>query len=116
MKKRLDKCPSCGTDLQITEYAYQNCKAKIIGSFSQGELSSLPEELLAFLKAFIKNRRNLSEFRKELNIPYSTARSKTGITGNRYRIRSCQPSSSQSIQNNQEARRVELTMKRSLSF
>ncbi|MGD9906914.1 DUF2089 family protein [uncultured Mesotoga sp.] len=58
-KKRLDKCPSCSTDLKITEYACQKCKAKIIGSFSRGELSSLQEELLGFLKTFIKNRRNL---------------------------------------------------------
>ncbi|MCB1222674.1 MAG: DUF2089 family protein [Thermotogae bacterium] len=45
--------------MKITEYACQKCKAKIIGSFSRGELSSLQEELLGFLKTFIKNRRNL---------------------------------------------------------
>ncbi|MBN2219676.1 MAG: DUF2089 domain-containing protein [Kosmotogaceae bacterium] len=76
MKKRLAKCPSCGGDLKITEYTCQNCKTKIIGSFSQDELLSLPEELLDFLKVFIKNRGNLSELQKELNISYPTARSK----------------------------------------
>ncbi|WP_220026558.1 MULTISPECIES: DUF2089 domain-containing protein [unclassified Mesotoga] len=41
MKKRLDKCPSCGGLLAITEYACQNCRTKIIGTFSQDELLSL---------------------------------------------------------------------------
>jgi hypothetical protein len=76
MKKRLDKCPSCGGVLAITEYTCQKCKTKIIGTFLQDELLSLPDELLDFLKIFIKNRGNLSELQKELNISYPTARSK----------------------------------------
>ncbi|KUK80906.1 MAG: Uncharacterized protein XD94_0705, partial [Mesotoga prima] len=49
---------------------------KIIGTFVQDELLYLPEELLDFLKVFIKNRGNLSELQKELSISYPTARSK----------------------------------------
>ncbi|HNS35183.1 MULTISPECIES: DUF2089 family protein [unclassified Mesotoga] len=60
----------------ITEYTFKNCEIKIIGTFVQDELLYLPEELLDFLKVFIKNRGNLSELQKELSISYPTARSK----------------------------------------
>ncbi len=74
--KRLDKCPSRGGVLAITEYTCQNCRTKITGTFSQDELLSLPYEPLDFLKVFKKNGGNLSELQKELNISYPTARSK----------------------------------------
>jgi hypothetical protein len=62
--------------LTITEYTCSECGVKINGEFYQDEIVSIPEELLDFLKVFIKNRGNLSELQKELNISYPTARSK----------------------------------------
>jgi len=76
LKRRLTKCPVCDGELKITEYTCPSCKITIRGDFYQDEIVSLSEEMLDFLKVFIKNRGNLSELQKELNISYPTARSK----------------------------------------
>lgn len=76
MRKTLTKCPACNHPLHISEYSCSNCGTSISGKFELDELFRLSEEQLFFIKIFIKNRGNLSEVQKELEISYPTARNR----------------------------------------
>ncbi|MCP5456007.1 MAG: DUF2089 domain-containing protein [Thermotogae bacterium] len=75
-KRRLTSCPVCGGRLRITNYQCEDCKTEIKGNFEIEEFATLTDEQLIFLKIFIKNRGNLSELQKELNISYPTAKAR----------------------------------------
>lgn len=62
--------------MMITEYACTRCGTRIQGKFELDEFFRLSEDQLLFLKVFIKNRGNLSEVQKELEISYPTARNR----------------------------------------
>ncbi|MEA2067164.1 MAG: DUF2089 domain-containing protein [Thermotogota bacterium] len=76
MKRRITNCPVCGDKLTITEYQCDSCGTTIRGRFELDEIMKLSPEQLKFLKVFIKNRGNLSEVQKELNISYPTAKNR----------------------------------------
>lgn len=75
-KRRLTNCPVCGGTLKIVKYRCDNCSTEITGSFEIKEFANLSDEQLLFLKIFIKNKGNLSELQKELNISYPTAKAR----------------------------------------
>jgi hypothetical protein len=76
MRKTLTKCPACNNQLHISEYSCSNCGTSISGKFELDELFRLSEDQLFFVKIFLKNRGNLSEVQKELEISYPTARNR----------------------------------------
>lgn len=76
MRKTFTTCPACSGAMMITEYACTRCGTKIQGKFELDEFFRLSEDQLLFLKVFIKNRGNLSEVQKELEISYPTARNR----------------------------------------
>ncbi|BBE31830.1 hypothetical protein OSSY52_19710 [Tepiditoga spiralis] len=75
-KKRLSTCPACGGRLKITRYKCERCGTEISGDFKLEDFASLTNEQMLFLKIFIKNRGNLSELQKEMNISYPTAKAR----------------------------------------
>ncbi|MBO8167416.1 MAG: DUF2089 domain-containing protein [Kosmotoga sp.] len=74
--KKITNCPVCGEKLVITEYHCDSCGTTIRGRFELDEIMRLSPDQLYFLKIFIKNRGNLSEVQKELNISYPTAKNR----------------------------------------
>ena len=76
MSKVLTNCPVCGGRMKITEYSCDHCHTTIRGRFDLDDVMKLSPDQLDFLKVFIKNRGNLSEVQKELNISYPTARNR----------------------------------------
>jgi len=76
MRKTFTTCPACKSQLYVSEYSCSRCGTKITGKFELDELFRLSEDQLFFLKIFVKNRGNLSEVQKELEISYPTARNK----------------------------------------
>ncbi len=76
MRKTLTKCPACNHQLYVSEYKCGNCSTTVSGKFELDELFKLSEDQLFFTKVFIKNRGNLSEVQKELEISYPTARNR----------------------------------------
>ena len=76
MQKLFNECPSCGGQLVITECKCPACQLQLRGEFQLGQLSSLSEEALTFIKVFLSVRGNLTEVERVLGISYPTIRNK----------------------------------------
>ena len=76
MLKLFEQCPACGGPLVITEIQCSGCHLKMQGEFKPGLFSSLSEDQLTFVRAFLRVRGNLSEMEKVLGVSYPTIRNK----------------------------------------
>jgi len=76
MQKLFNQCPACGGQLIITECKCPACQLQMRGEFQSGQLSSLSDETLTFIKVFLAARGNLTEVERVLGISYPTIRNK----------------------------------------
>jgi hypothetical protein len=76
MQKLFNQCPACGGQLIITECKCPACQLQMRGEFQSGQLSSLSDETLTFIKVFLVARGNLTEVERVLGISYPTIRNK----------------------------------------
>ena len=76
IRSRIEKCPACGSRLEIREYGCPTCGTTIRGRFLPTEFDALSEEQLAFLRVFLRARGNLSTVARELGVSHPTARAK----------------------------------------
>ena len=76
MLKLFEQCPACGGSLVITEIQCSNCHLKMQGEFKPGLFSTLTDDQLTFVRAFLRVRGNLSEMEKVLGVSYPTIRNK----------------------------------------
>ncbi len=76
MLKLFAQCPACSGPLIITEIQCPNCHLKMQGEFKPGLFSSLSDDQLTFVRAFLRVRDNLSEMEKVLGVSYPTIRNK----------------------------------------
>ena len=76
MQKLFNQCPACGSQLVITECKCPACQLQMRGEFQSGQLSSLSDEALTFIKVFLSARGNLTEVERVLGISYPTIRNK----------------------------------------
>jgi len=76
MLKLFEQCPACGGDIVITEIQCSNCHLKMQGEFKPGLFSTLSDDQLTFVRAFLRVRGNLSEMEKVLGVSYPTIRNK----------------------------------------
>ncbi len=76
MNKIITKCPVCGEEMYIVSLRCPGCETEVKGTFYLDEFFKLSREQLNFIKLFIKNRGNLSDLGKELNLSYPTLRNR----------------------------------------
>ncbi|MDE0021975.1 MAG: DUF2089 domain-containing protein [Candidatus Poribacteria bacterium] len=69
-------CFSCGGELVIRQYECPDCGVSIAGSFERNRFTKLSSDAQSFLLLFIKNRGNLREVERELDISYPTVRNR----------------------------------------
>ncbi|MCL4861328.1 MAG: DUF2089 family protein [Caldilineaceae bacterium] len=74
MRKILEKCPSCGGDLEVTRLSCTACETVITGRYQSCRFCRLSPEHQGFLEAFVKSRGNVKEMERELGISYWTIR------------------------------------------
>jgi hypothetical protein len=74
MRKILEHCPSCGSDLMVTHLICPTCKTMIQGEYKPCPYCKLPPKRAELLEAFLKARGNLREMERELGISYWTIR------------------------------------------
>jgi hypothetical protein len=75
-RKVLEKCPSCGGELEITRLNCTTCETVITARYQPCRFCKLSPEHLDFLTAFIKSRGNVKEMERELGISYWVIRNK----------------------------------------
>lgn len=76
MLNLFNQCPACGGPLVITEIKCTNCHLTMQGEFKPGLFSTLSDDQLTFVRAFLRVRGNLSEMEKVLGVSYPTIRNK----------------------------------------
>ncbi len=76
MTKIPPKCPSCGSELVVTQLSCTNCDTAIAGHYPLSRFARLPEDAVRFLEAFVRNRGNLKEMERELGQSYWSLRSR----------------------------------------
>lgn len=76
MRKILERCPSCGSDLIVSEMRCSACDTTVRGSWEPCRFCQLDAETLQFIEVFVKNRGNLKEMERELSESYWTLRAR----------------------------------------
>jgi len=74
MRKVLERCPSCGGELEITRLNCTSCETIVLGRYSPCPFCSLSPEQTQFLLTFVRCRGNVKEMERELGISYWTIR------------------------------------------
>lgn len=76
MRKILEACPTCGGELTVTGLHCRSCHTRIESEYSTCRFCRLSQENLDFIEVFVKNRGNIKEMERELEISYPTVRSR----------------------------------------
>lgn len=76
MRKMLERCPTCGGSLVVTELRCQQCQTQVRSRYSPCAFCTLTAEQLVFVKLFVERRGNLREMEKALGVSYPTVRGK----------------------------------------
>jgi hypothetical protein len=76
MRKILEECPTCGEALVVTELSCDNCDTVIHGRYAPCPFCRLSPENLAFLEMFVRNRGNVKDMERELDVSYWTIRNR----------------------------------------
>jgi hypothetical protein len=76
MRKILEKCPSCGEDLEVRGLHCAACGTDVIGHFTPCRFCHLSPDQTTFLLLFVQARGNQTELEKILGVSYPTIRAK----------------------------------------
>ena len=74
MRKVLEKCPSCGGELDITRLNCTSCETIVLGKYEPCPFCKLSPQTTEFLLTFVQCRGNVKEMERELGISYWTVR------------------------------------------
>ena len=76
MRKILEKCPTCAGDMVIRHLACTQCNTEVTGTFRPTIFARLTDENLRFVEIFVKNKGNIKEMERELDVSYWTIRNR----------------------------------------
>ena len=76
MRKLLERCPSCGGELEITRLSCTSCETVILGRYQPCPFCKLSPQATQFLLTFVRCRGNVKEMERELGESYWTVRRK----------------------------------------
>lgn len=76
MRKVLERCPSCGGGLEISEVRCTACETQVRARYRPCDFCRLSDEQSTFLRLFVTSRGNLTEVEKRLGVSYPTVRAK----------------------------------------
>lgn len=74
MRKILEHCPSCGSDLLVTRMSCPVCGTEVTGQWVPCRFCQLSPEHTRLLEAFVQSRGNVKEMARELDVSYWTVR------------------------------------------
>ena len=76
MKKRLNNCPVCGSNIQITMYHCPECDTSIEGSFTGCSFCRLNDDDRLFALIFIQTEGNMKDVERVMGISYPTVKAR----------------------------------------
>jgi len=76
MRKILERCPSCGEDLEVRGLHCTACGTDVLGHFAPCQFCHLTPDQTTFLLMFVQARGNHTELEKLLGVSYPTVRGK----------------------------------------
>jgi hypothetical protein len=76
MYQILTTCPVCTGELTATRLQCGTCGTALEGQFALGRLGRLSRDQLRFVELLVKNRGNINQVASELNVSYTTARTR----------------------------------------
>ena len=74
MRKVLERCPSCGGELEVTRMSCTVCDTVIKGHYTPCRFCGLNPAQTRLLEVFVQSRGNVKEMERELGISYWTIR------------------------------------------
>ena len=74
MRKILEACPTCGSEMIISELTCTTCDTVVRSRYSPCPFCRLAPEDLAFMLLFVRNRGNVKDMERELGVSYWTIR------------------------------------------
>ena len=74
MRRILTQCPSCGSDMIVTELSCTACETVVRGRYTGCTFCELSDENLRFLEIFVACRGNVKEMERETGLGYWTIR------------------------------------------
>lgn len=74
MRKILENCPSCGSDLLVTRMSCPACGTVVLGTWSPCRFCQLSPEHTQLLEALVRSKGNVKEMARDLDTSYWTVR------------------------------------------
>jgi len=74
MRKILEACPTCGSELVVSEVTCTVCDTTVRSRYAPCPFCRLAPEDLAFMLLFVKSRGNVKDMERELGVSYWTIR------------------------------------------
>ena len=75
-RKKIPGCPSCSSEVVVTEYRCPRCGITVRGEFAAGPLSVLSDEQVSIVAAFLASGGNIREMQERLDLSYPTVKSR----------------------------------------
>lgn len=76
MKKRLNNCPVCGSNVQIKMYHCSECDTSIEGNFTGCSFCRLNDDDRLFALIFIQTEGNMKDVERVMGISYPTVKAR----------------------------------------
>jgi hypothetical protein len=76
MRPIIFKCPSCDSNLTVSQLRCPDCAITIEGEFSPPALLKLTGAQIDFVEVFVKNRGVIRDVERELGVSYPTVRAR----------------------------------------
>jgi len=74
MRKILEACPTCGSEMIISELTCTTCDTVVRSRYSPCPFCRLAPEDLTFMLLFVRSRGNVKDMERELGVSYWTIR------------------------------------------
>lgn len=74
MRKILENCPSCGSDILVTRMSCPACGTVVTGTWAPCRFCQLSPDHIRLLEAFVRAKGNVREMARDLSNSYWTVR------------------------------------------
>ncbi|WP_374687119.1 DUF2089 domain-containing protein [Promineifilum sp.] len=74
MRKILESCPTCGSEMIVSEVTCTTCDTVVRSRYAPCPFCRLAPEDLAFMLLFVRSRGNVKDMERELGVSYWTIR------------------------------------------